>query len=225
MHVPTRKVCVVEVSILSLSTIFRLHFGTVPPLWYVCFPLYSLWWEYRLTISFAIILLLSSHSWCGCTCFFGVFVSICLTFHFCYRWFQSSHCELSIYMYQHSNIACIWDDHSVLFLSWFPWYMVAANQETVPEPRVLMLKSSVRNCHGHHITWLTATEYICHKCHGHHISWLTVTKYLCHKCHGHHLIWLTVTEYLCHKCHGHHIIWLTVMEYMCHKCHVTTLSG
>ena len=80
-----------------------------------------------------------------------------------------------------------------------------------------MLKSSVRKCHGHHITWLTVTEYLCHKCHGHHITWLTVTEYMCHTCHGHHITWLTVTEYLCHKCHGHYIIWLTVTEYLCHK--------
>jgi hypothetical protein len=66
------------------------------------------------------------------------------------RWFQFSHGELSIYMWQHSSSTCIWSIYllvhtifqSLWFLSWFPWLRVAANKEAT-EPRVPLAQVEV----------------------------------------------------------------------------------
>jgi hypothetical protein len=61
------------------------------------------------------------------------------------------------------------------------------------------------------MTWLTVTEYLCHK--WPRMTWLTVTEYLCHR--WPRMTWLTVTVYLCHR--WPHMTWLTVTEYLWHK--------
>jgi hypothetical protein len=75
------------------------------------------------------------------------------------RWFQFSHCKLSIHLLQHSSSTCIWCIYlsvdsilqSLWYISGFPWERVCANKEAT-EPRVPLssVEVSLRKINGRH---------------------------------------------------------------------------
>ena len=76
------------------------------------------------------------------------------TFHLYVATFHISTCIWSIYLSVHTIFQSLW------FLSGFLWWWVAANKEPT-EPKVLGGKVAIITSKV--LTWLTITEYLCHK--------------------------------------------------------------